>query len=64
VTQPDEPGRHAMPDPDSLDWDVAKHGRMADYATDAEDEPETVPYEPEQDDRGDIPGGPGDLADA
>jgi len=33
------------PDPDHLDWDVDRDGRMRDYATD--DEPATVPYEPE-----------------
>jgi hypothetical protein len=35
------------PDADALDWDSTKFGKMADYATDPEDEPETVPYEPE-----------------
>jgi hypothetical protein len=35
------------PDPDSLDWNAEEHGRMAEYATDAEDEPQTEPYEPE-----------------
>jgi hypothetical protein len=28
---------------DDLDWDRARDGKMADYATD--DEPETVPYD-------------------
>jgi hypothetical protein len=46
------------PDPDNLDWDPQRDGAMADYATDAEDEPETVPYNPDE------PDGPGDLADA
>jgi len=32
---------------DQRDWgDPDEHGHMADYATDPEDEPETVPYEP------------------
>ncbi len=30
---------------DDLDWDVDQHGRMAEYATGPEDEPETVPFE-------------------
>jgi hypothetical protein len=47
VTTPPTP----PPDPDNLDWDVDRDGRMAEHATDPEDEPETVPYEP--DDEGD-----------
>jgi len=35
------------PDPDLLDWDVDEHGRMRSYATD--DEPLTVPYQPDED---------------
>lgn len=34
-------------DDDQLGWDRDKHGLMADAATD--DEPETVPYEPDGD---------------
>ncbi len=36
------------PDPDNLDWSIDRDGRMAQYATD--DEPQTVPYEPEEED--------------
>ena len=35
---------------DDLDWDRDRFGGMADYATDAEEEPDTVPYVPEDDD--------------
>jgi hypothetical protein len=41
VTQP--------PDPDNLDWNVERDGRMRDHATAPEDEPETVPYEGDED---------------
>jgi hypothetical protein len=34
-------------DADDLDWNVEKQGRMRDYATDPEDEPETLPFEDE-----------------
>jgi hypothetical protein len=37
-----------QPGPDDLDWNPDEHGRMRDYATDAEDEPETVPYVPDE----------------
>lgn len=37
------------PDPNCLDWDVNRDGRMAQYATGPEDEPETVCYEDEDD---------------
>lgn len=30
---------------DELGWDVAKHGRMVEYATNPLDEPDTVPLE-------------------
>jgi hypothetical protein len=31
-------------DRDDLDWDVDRDGRMADFATDEEHEPESVPF--------------------
>lgn len=37
-----------MPDPDDLDWDVDRDGRMREYATEPEGEPSTVPYESEE----------------
>jgi hypothetical protein len=40
------------PDPDDLDWDRETHGKMADYATDPDDEPQTEPYDPEQNENG------------
>ncbi len=33
------------PERDDLDWDVDRHGRMAEYATGPEGEPKTVPYD-------------------
>lgn len=35
-------------DQDELGWDVERHGRMRDHATD--DEPATEPYEPPEED--------------
>ncbi len=37
------------PDPDNLDWNSEEHGRMSEYATTPEDEPETIAYEPDED---------------
>ncbi len=38
------------PEPnDDLDWNIARDGRMREYATSPDGEPETVPYEPEDD---------------
>jgi hypothetical protein len=38
------------PDDDKLDWDKDKFGPMKDYATDEDDEPATVAYDPDEDD--------------
>jgi hypothetical protein len=49
MTEPDElPAHDRLADEDDvLGWDVDKHGRMADAASD--EEPETIAYDPAAD---------------
>jgi hypothetical protein len=56
MTGPRDYPRHELPahdrladDADELGWDTAKHGRMADYAVDPEDEIQTEAYDPDAD---------------
>lgn len=46
MTKPDEelPQEEQTPGDDQLDWNIARDGRMKDYATD-DDAVETVPWE-------------------
>jgi hypothetical protein len=44
VTDPTEIPEPVPQDPDHIDWDSAKFGKMANYATE-DDEVETVAYE-------------------
>jgi hypothetical protein len=45
VTEPTDP------EPDDLDWDPERDGRMADEATGPDEEPPTEPYDPEDTER-------------